>query len=498
VIRDRFLNQPLFYSANDIALPGEQNLYVRLNTVLSGKWKHLAEPLRKAFSETTGRPVDPVVYLKVFLVGFLENIVFDTQLAERIDDSKAIRYFLGFGLSEPTPDHSSISRVRSRVSELGLVQDVLTRTVELCADAGLVFGELTSVDSTLLSANAHLRSLRHVHTGETVREYLGKVKGDGETERPRCKKPRVSNEEFRSKTDGDARVARKGRLPKKLCYKWTQVVKGKVAIASTGTTSDVGDSEAGRLALLEAARNLARSGTKMGVVLGDAGYDDSKFHAQVEGLGGVPLTNLQKDTSGKPEGLKKESFRYDASGGFYVCPNGCELRRMGDGSGRRSQYRSKASDCAGCPLRTACLENGSTRRNITRMADEESRERVFRFANTPAGARKLAKRKGMAERRFGHAKAHGGLSMVNCRGLLKAEAKMVFASVSDNLRVYAEAKLRGHTGAGRHPLAPATLTLNAIRQVLDRLGSGSWGLARRLRSTRTTASANLALAPSTP
>jgi hypothetical protein len=55
---------------------------------------------------------DPVVYLKMFLVGFLENVIYDTDLAERCADSLAIREFLGYGLSQEPPDHSSISHNR--------------------------------------------------------------------------------------------------------------------------------------------------------------------------------------------------------------------------------------------------------------------------------------------------------------------------------------------------------------------------------------------------
>lgn len=57
-----------------------------------------------------GRPgIDPVVYLKMLMVGFFENLDSERAIASRCADSLSIRGFLGYGLTEATPDHSSPS-----------------------------------------------------------------------------------------------------------------------------------------------------------------------------------------------------------------------------------------------------------------------------------------------------------------------------------------------------------------------------------------------------
>ena len=82
------------------------------------------------------------MYFKIFLIGYLEGIVDDTDLAERISDSIAIREFLGYGLSERPPDHSSIGRVRGAFGKDEALSSMLDDTVNRCAEAGLIDGKL--------------------------------------------------------------------------------------------------------------------------------------------------------------------------------------------------------------------------------------------------------------------------------------------------------------------------------------------------------------------
>jgi Transposase domain (DUF772) len=62
-----------------------------------------------------GRPgIDPVVYFKMLMVGFFEHLPSERAIAMRCADSLSIRAFLGYGLEESTPDHSSLSVIRGR------------------------------------------------------------------------------------------------------------------------------------------------------------------------------------------------------------------------------------------------------------------------------------------------------------------------------------------------------------------------------------------------
>lgn len=428
MIREKVPEDRLFYLSDELYRPSRRNFFVRLNEAV-GDWKTLCAPLRSAFcQDRNGRPVDPVVYFKIFLVGYLENIVFDTDLAERIADSLSIREFLGYGPCEPTPDHSSIGRVRAKFADCGSLVEVFDSVVALCARQGLVGGEQTAVDSTLLPANASLSSLECVKTKMSVRDHLKKAREAGA-------KPSVSNSEFRSTSDPDARIAKKGTTcPRGMYHKATTVVdsKSQVILAAHVCTADVNDATAALPALEHAQKVLESNSLKLSVVVADSGYDECNFHAFVEDLGALPITNYKNTSSQKPEGFTKESFTYDAERDVYICPNGAVLT-PGKPTENDTRYQSRPKDCAGCPLRAHCLGPKADKRSISRHRNENARLRNIERCHTDEGRAALKNRKIVAEPPYAHMKCHGGLSRVSCTGTGNADVKAKMAGLAWNL-----------------------------------------------------------------
>lgn len=435
MIRDQASPLPLFYTAQEIARPAAQNFYRRLNAAVKD-WQTLAAPFAVAFSAWLGRPTDPVVYLKIFLVGYLENITYDTDLAERIADSLAVREFLGYTLCEATPDHSSISRNRSRISRHCQVEAVLAQAVALCVEAGLVTGQEAAVDATLIPANASLSSLRSLTTSKGVREHLQEVAernrlADEETPK---EKPQVSNAEFRSTTDPEARIAKKPGKLRDMCYLASHVTDSQagVILAADCALADTSEPEAAQPVLAAAQDTLARHELALGTVVADAGYDDGDFHAAVEEMGATPLTNYRPDPTPKPAAFQKAAFHYEAAADVYRCPRGCPARYRETDRRQRRRYQTQAKDCADCPDQTACL--GERRvRSIYRLPHEESRERNIARCHTEAGQAALRRRRTVVEPPFGHLKTYGGLKLINCRGQAKARVKVVLAAVAWDL-----------------------------------------------------------------
>jgi transposase len=107
----------------------------------------------------SGRPsVDPVVYFKLQLVMFFEDLRSERQLMEVAADRLSVRWYLGYDLFEPLPDHSSLTKIRERYG-LEIFKEFFERIVEMCADAGLVWGEELYFDATKIEANASLESI---------------------------------------------------------------------------------------------------------------------------------------------------------------------------------------------------------------------------------------------------------------------------------------------------------------------------------------------------
>ena len=122
----------------------------------SGKVHGLCE--RHYSSGEKGRPpIDPVVYFKMLIVGFLENLPSERAIASRCGDSLMIRCFLGYDLEEETPHHSSLSVISYRLS-LEVYQAVFDMILEGLRRHGLLRGKNLGIDSSVMEANASLRA----------------------------------------------------------------------------------------------------------------------------------------------------------------------------------------------------------------------------------------------------------------------------------------------------------------------------------------------------
>src|SRR5919108_5560258 len=119
-------------------------------------YRHLAATLdlgfvrdlvRSTYKEG-GRPsLDPEVFFKLQLVMFFEGIRSERELVRVAADRLSLRWYLGYDLDEELPDHSSLTRIRSRYG-LAIFERFFERIVELCQQAGLVWGKELIVDAT--------------------------------------------------------------------------------------------------------------------------------------------------------------------------------------------------------------------------------------------------------------------------------------------------------------------------------------------------------------
>jgi transposase len=165
-----------------------------------------------------GRPgIDPVVYFKMLMIGFFEGIESERQIAARCEDSLSLRDFLGYALDEPTPDHSSMSIIRQRLGS-----DCFERVFALVLAAlqrhGLLKGRHLGIDSSVIEANASLRSLSERNTEEGYWAYVQRLAREAGLEttdgaalrnfdRHRAGK-KLSNEQWQNLHDPDAKIGR--------------------------------------------------------------------------------------------------------------------------------------------------------------------------------------------------------------------------------------------------------------------------------------------------
>src|SRR6516225_7272226 len=171
--RKRDRQPPMWVPTTDLPKATSHPFYRRLNQLLC---EHGFDDFTEAqcatfYAATMGRPgLPPGIYFRLLLIGYFEGIDSERGIAWRAADSLALRDFLGGGLDEDTPDHSTISRTR-RLIALETHRAVFTWVLQCLGGAGLVKGKTIGVDATTLEANGALRSTCVVTRAKATRNF---------------------------------------------------------------------------------------------------------------------------------------------------------------------------------------------------------------------------------------------------------------------------------------------------------------------------------------
>ena len=141
-----------------------------------GDFNFVYEKVEALYSHT-GRPsVDPVVIVKMLLLGYLYGIDSKRKLEQEIQVNIAFRWFLGIDLDEPVPDHSTFSQLRRRkFGGTNLFEELFDKVVQLCMEHTLITGKLLLTDSTYVRANARNDRCEAVTVDEEPTAYIRKL-----------------------------------------------------------------------------------------------------------------------------------------------------------------------------------------------------------------------------------------------------------------------------------------------------------------------------------
>ena len=268
--QDRERQEDLWVSYTDVASSPGHPFYERLNAVLeaSGFDRFVEGLCAKFYAPQFGRPsLTPGLYFRSLLIGYFEGLGAERGIAWRLADSLALRRFLGIGLDEFTPDHSTLSRTR-RLLDVETHAEVFAWVLGVLADRGLIVGKRVAIDATTLEANAAMRAIVRRDTGASYDEFLtGLAKASG-IETPtredlarldRKRKKRTSNKEWKSPIDEDARIAKMKDGRTHLAHKAEHAVDldtGAV-VAVTLQAADKGDTATLDETLIEAGMAVA-------------------------------------------------------------------------------------------------------------------------------------------------------------------------------------------------------------------------------------------------
>ena len=167
----------LFYSLSLDKLVPKDDFYRKLNESINLRF--LYKQTKHYYGDEGQSSIDPVVFFKMCMVGYMNNIVSDRNLIRFCADSLSIRLYLGYDLDEDIPWHSTISRTRKLFGEevfLSLFQEVL----RLCCEKGMVSGKRQAVDSAFVKANASMDSLLEKEVLDDVEQYAKELNDNSE------------------------------------------------------------------------------------------------------------------------------------------------------------------------------------------------------------------------------------------------------------------------------------------------------------------------------
>jgi transposase len=248
--------------------------YDRLQTVLAeaGFDAFVERLCAPYYAAVMGAPsLPPGRYFRMHLVGYFEGIDSERGLEWRCADSLSLREFLRLGTTEPVPDHSWLSRTRSRLP-LEVHEAVFAWVLQRLAEHGLIKGDRIGVDASTMEANAALRAIVRRDSGEGYREMLKRLAEESGIATPTAedlvrfdrkrKGKRLSNAEWTSASDPEARIAKLKDGRTHLAYKPEHAVDldtGAI-VAAEVHAADQGDTATLPGTLEAAEANLAAVG----------------------------------------------------------------------------------------------------------------------------------------------------------------------------------------------------------------------------------------------
>jgi transposase len=297
----RHEEQLAWVATTDLPMSPGHPFYQKLNRLLGqAKFDLYVEALcRSYYAAKLGRPgIPPGVYFRMLFVGYFEGLDSQRAIAWRCHDSRSLQAFLGYSITDPTPDHSSLTIIRQRLP-LAIHEQVFAKVLAIAQEHKLLKGKATAVDSTLIEAEAAMKSIVRRDSGDDWKEYVRKLAAEEGIENPtdedlrkfdkKRKGKKVSNDEWVSNTDADSRIAKMKDGRTHLAYKTEHAVdlQSDLVLAAPVYHADEADTQTLPQTLTMAQANLMLAGSDVEIkdVPSDKGYHSLETVTWCQSLG---------------------------------------------------------------------------------------------------------------------------------------------------------------------------------------------------------------------
>ena len=457
------------------------NFYRRLKDTLNLKFvvggtKHLYG--------STGKPgIDPQVFFKLMLVGYLENITSDRRLIAHSSMRMDILYFLNYDLGEELPWHSTVSRTR-QLYGAALFEQLFTQVFGMCVEKGMVAGHSQAIDSAYLKANASMESIEKKQPTQSIDAHLLQSENENHSEKKnnlpqrKAKENKASEEQqtitstekelnqlntrneyfkankieqhgkkvektftsysnqtYYSPTDPDARISTKPGKPRQLNYLCNMAVDTGQGVIThiQANYADKKDSRYLEDMAIKTKQQLENNNLQLENLLADTGYSSGINYHLMEQAGitaYIPTSGVYKHD--------RAGFVYDKEADVFTCRNNKKLVHKktytNPAGALMKSYRSSRKDCRDCPFKKTCLGKKAQEKKFELSYYQKEYERACNRQQTSHFKRMVRVRAGTVEPVFGNLINHYAMRKINVKGIAGAHKCMLMAATAFNLK----------------------------------------------------------------
>lgn len=471
----KIITPQLFYHQSLDEMVPEDNFYRKVNENLSLGF------LYKATSEYYGNcgqeSIDPVVFFKVLMVGYLNNINSDRALMRFCSNCLDVRLFLGYDINENLPFHSTISRTRGLFGE-ELFLELFRKVLGLCVNKGMVKGKRMAVDAAFIKANASMDSLVEKEVLEDASAFVneleensefkttstrkklverhhswkekeykgmpGNNKNDRKDENGNLIRPKyLSNHTHFSPTDPDAKISVKPGKARQLNYSGQLAVDdaNHVIVGACASSSGSKDSVIFPDIMNQTIENCKQNELPIDEVLADAGYSsgnslqyckDNNLNAYIPNFG--QYKPFREGFIFNKEEQRYECIKEDGNKAFLLFKG----ERTDSKGYTKKIYRSSERDCKDCPLRAECCGKVTKFKKLDDSIHKPLYDAMLaKLQHDPDYTRFLTKRRSSrVEPVLGTLINYHNMKRVNTRGMKNANKHVLMAALTYNLKKY--------------------------------------------------------------
>ena len=410
--------------------------------------------VRGEVSDTYGyngnESVDPEVIMKLMFLLFFDDISSERELMRQVPYRIDYLWFLDFGLDDEVPNHSVLSKARSRWG-LEVFESFFIDTILKSVEAGLVCGSKLHFDGSLVDADASpdsvvkgspelISALKDLYRSQErkLEDIDDDFSGSGSSGEGRPSDYRPVNDGLMSRTDPDSAVVSRRGLPPRPRYKNHRAVDDAhgVVTAVETTSGDVSENAV----LIDLIDQSERdTGIKVSVAVADSQYGTVENFRECAGRGiKSHMSDLHLSHQKKVEksGIYSESdFLYDAETDTYKCPAGRILKRKRHKKKRKAyEYAVSARVCKACELRSNCTlsKNG---RSVKRHYDQELIDTARAESRSLDAKKDRRRRKHLMERTFADAANNHGFKRSRWRRLWRQRIQDLLIAACQNIRI---------------------------------------------------------------